>query len=303
MNTIAVGVILCVLSQVLFSSLFLLSYHLQPLSGTVIFAFRIVMMALSLWGIFSIYTAKQKHQQIWQRLSEFSFSKWLILLLGSAILGSQLWLFMWAPINNEGLNVAMGYFLFPLVMVFAGKMIWHEKLTPLQLIALILVMIGVIYEYYRVQTFSWITLWVALLYPPYYLSRRILNVPVLTGLMLDLSLIMPVALIYLYQQFDQWYFILQQQHFWYLLPTLGLVSALAMLLNMRSSTLLPMKLFGLLSYIEPTLLFILSITLLNDQVQPTAYITYGFIWAALLALSLNGFMTRSHYSRIIKKRI
>nr|WP_241878459.1 hypothetical protein [Psychrobacter sp. PraFG1]UNK04944.1 hypothetical protein MN210_12675 [Psychrobacter sp. PraFG1] len=37
---------------------------------------------------------------------------------------SQLWLFMWAPVNDQGVQVAMGYFLFPLMMVVFGFIFW-----------------------------------------------------------------------------------------------------------------------------------------------------------------------------------
>lgn len=291
MNPLILGIILCILSQILFSSLFLFSYAMQPLSGSVIFALRIVVTMCCLWLLLYFNPQKQSIKHFILHTLGNSILRWSTVLIGTCILASQLWLFMWAPINEEGLNVAMGYFLFPLAMVFAGKMLWQEKLTTLQLLALILAICGILNELYRTHAFSWTTLWVVLLYPPYYLSRRILKVPALLGLTFDLTLIAPFALYFLLPQQDVWYTISHQPQYWLLLPLLGIVSALSMSFNVRSSTLLPMKLFGLLSYIEPTLLFILSITVLNTAMPSTAYITYGFIWSALCVLAINGFIT------------
>ena len=39
----------------------------------------------------------------------------LLLLVSSALLGVQLWLFMWAPLHGKALPVSLGYFLLPLV--------------------------------------------------------------------------------------------------------------------------------------------------------------------------------------------
>lgn len=290
MNPVILGIILCVLSQILFSSLYLFSYAMQPLTGTTIFSLRIVVTMLSLWLLIYLNPKRQNIKVFLFNTLGKSFFRWLTLLLGTCILASQLWLFMWAPINGEGLNVAMGYFLFPLAMVFAGKLIWKEQLTKLQLLALILAICGILNEFYRTQAFSWTTLWVVLLYPPYYLSRRIMNIPASLGLTLDLTLIAPFTLLYLLPQENVWQLISQESRYWLLLPLLGAVSALSMSFNIRSSTLLPMKLFGLLSYIEPSLLFVLSITVLNTHMPSEAYVTYGFIWSALCILAINGFI-------------
>ena len=49
--------------------------------------------------------------------------RWMLFLLGTLDAGSQFWLFMWAPVNGEGVNIAMGYFLFPLVMALLGRIL------------------------------------------------------------------------------------------------------------------------------------------------------------------------------------
>ncbi|MFC0322620.1 EamA family transporter RarD [Gallibacterium melopsittaci] len=291
MNPIILGIILCILSQILFSSLYLFSYSMQPLTGTTIFALRIIVTMLSLWLLSYLNPRKESIRTFVVNTLGRSIHRWIIVLLGTGILGSQLWLFMWAPINGEGLNVAMGYFLFPLVMVFSGKLIWKEKLSTLQFLALILAISGILHELYRTHAFSWTTLWVVLLYPPYYLSRRIMNIPTLPGLTLDFTLIAPFALLYLLPQQDVWQLIGNESRYWILLPLLGAVSALSMSFNIRSSTILPMKLFGLLSYIEPALLFVISVTILGIDMPAAAYITYGFIWSALGVLAINSFIT------------
>ncbi len=49
MNPLIIGIILCIFSQILFSSLFLFSYAMQPLSGVSIFALRIIVTFFGFW--------------------------------------------------------------------------------------------------------------------------------------------------------------------------------------------------------------------------------------------------------------
>ena len=43
--------------------------------------------------------------------------------------------------------------------------------------------------------------------------------------------------------------------YWYLLPALGLVSAIGLSANLKSNQQIPVSVFAVLSYLEPTLLF------------------------------------------------
>jgi len=128
------------------------------------------------------------------------------------------------------------------------------------------------------------------MYPVYYLGRRKMNVPALQGLTLDLTLILPFAAAYLLWRHESLAVVWQEPRYWLLLPLLGLFSALAMSANLKSGQLLPVSLFGMLSYAEPALLFLAAVFVLHTPVADSAYITYGLIWAGLLLLCLNGWL-------------
>ncbi|MGV8469012.1 EamA family transporter RarD, partial [Pseudomonas aeruginosa] len=63
---------------------------------------------------------------------------------------------------------------------------------------------------------------------------------------------------------------------------LGLISALAFGAMMASSRLLPMGLFGILSYVEPVLLFLVAVLFLGEAFRPEQLWTYAPIWLAVL---------------------
>jgi len=70
----------------------------------------------------------------------------------------------------------------------------------------------------------------------------------------------------------------------WLLPGLGLFSALAFGAMMAASRLLPLGLFGILSYVEPVLLFAASVLFLGETFDPAQLRTYLPIWLAVLLI-------------------
>ena len=99
-----------------------------------------------------------------------------ILLLGmvttSALIGVQVWLFMWAPINGRGLAVSLGYFLLPLTLMIFGRWVYGDQLSLFQKLATFCACLGVLNQVIQVGAFSWETLLVCLGYPFYFMLRR-----------------------------------------------------------------------------------------------------------------------------------
>lgn len=279
--------------------MFVFGIFMLPLTGTQIASWRLLMMLFSLVLLISV--TKQ-----WQHIIEYlktlkTFKEWLIFVLPAPILGGQVWLFMWAPVNGYGLDATLGYFLLPLVMIVLGRFFYHEHMSVLQYAAAIIAAMGVGYDILQYGKISWITLVVCLGYPPYYLLRRKLAVPPITGLLFDLTLLTPVVLSVLYVS-GGFSVAAHDMKFWYLLPLLGALSAVAMSLMMIASSKLPISLFGALSYIEPMMFFALSITLLSQSLDEGGSIfMYSMIVFALLVMiidSASGYMARRRSDRL-----
>ena len=110
------GVVLSVLASITFGVLYFYTEFLKPLNSEETFAWRMLatipFVTLLMWWmgdlkLISDIKKKKKKQPI--------LILWLI--LSSILCTSQLWLFLWGPINGRGLQVSLGYFLLPLVMV------------------------------------------------------------------------------------------------------------------------------------------------------------------------------------------
>lgn len=185
MSKMAKGIIAAVVSNILFGSLFMFGPWMRPMSGTDVFAWRIVGTFACALSIMLLTSAKHDAARF---LSEIggNVRRWALVLLPAPIMIGQIWLYMWAPVNGKGVDVSMGYFLFPLAMMLGGVMVFRERLDRLQLIAVLLASAAVALEIWNSGTFSWVTIAVFATFPIYYIMRRWQGVPPLLGLLLDL---------------------------------------------------------------------------------------------------------------------
>lgn len=253
---------------------------LTPLDGVQVFAQRV------LWSVplilLLVLAARQTHllRETFVRLRHEP----LLLAacpLAAALIGVQWFLFLWAPLVGRMLEVSMGYFLLPLALVLSGRVFYGERLRPLQRLAVACAVLGVLHELWRTQAFSWLTLATALGYPPYMMLRRWMRLDALSGFVLEMLILAPLAigLIVMYGPADAFG---ERPVLWLLVPVMALIGTLAFAAYMASSRLLPMGLFGILSYLEPVLLFIVALLLLGEHFDTGQWLTYLPIWLAVL---------------------
>ncbi|MGO3896263.1 MAG: EamA family transporter RarD [Psychrobacter sp.] len=286
-RTLMLGVSFAILSNILFGVLYAYSSFLTPLSGTQVFIWRMLSMWAVLVGYLSISGRLGMHIDKLRALR--SVKQWAWLLLPTPIFLSQLWLFMWAPVNGQGVQTAMGYFLFPLMMVVFGCLLFGEKLSRLQWLAVAFAAVGVFSEIIRTQSVSWETLWVCGTYPIYYIVRRLQGIDAITGMLVDLTLFAPFTLGYLYFFAPSNLAMVAGSGFLIMmLVGLGVLSILAMKTNIDASQMLPVNVYGMMSYIEPALLFILAVTVLGNPFESAMIYSYGLIWLGIACLIAHG---------------
>lgn len=281
------GILSSVMASCLFAVMYFYTSLLTPLDGEEIFGWR-TLLTLPCLTLFMLVSKD------WKRVGELlaRVKHTPLLLLGmvgtSWLMGVQLWLFLWAPLHGRSLEVSMGYFLLPLAMVLTGRLVYGERLSRLQKVAVACAALGVGHELYQHGSFARETLVVTIGYPIYFVLRKRCRTDHLGGLWCDMCLLLPWAL----------YFVIQgplspadlQAHpgLYALIPILGAISASALIAYVLASRLLPFSLFGLLSYVEPVLLVGVAL-LLGETIGPDQWLTYLPIWAAVLVLVIEGF--------------
>ncbi|GAA3993608.1 EamA family transporter RarD [Comamonas faecalis] len=280
------GLAASLIASVLFGAMYYLAPLLAPLDGEQIFGWRVIATLPFTTALLLGMGQWQRVRLLAQRVRRTPLLA-LGLLASAAMLGVQLWLFLWAPLHGRALPVSLGYFLLPLVMVLAGRLLYRERLTRLQTLATLLAAAGVAHELLRAGNMSWETWLVALGYTVYFVTRRQLASDHLGGHWLDMLLLVPPALWYVLRTPSSLPLVLEQPHLWAMVPVLGVISAVALALYMAASRLLPLGLFGLLSYVEPVLLALAALAL-GESISPAQWPTYGPIFVAVGVLVIDG---------------
>ncbi|CAM5780052.1 EamA family transporter RarD [Castellaniella caeni] len=281
------GIALSVASSILFATMYFYATLMQPFDGDLVFAWR-VLMGLPMMAL--VVHRMRGWPQLRATAHQFRHGRFLLLMLVcSGLMGIQLWLFVWAPLHGYALDVSTGYFLLPLMMVLAGRLVYGERLSRWQAWAVAFALLGVAHETWRVGSVSWATALVALGYPPYFMLRRRLQVDALSGLWFDMLFLLPVAVFVLQSQATAVGHIFAAHPRMFLqVPLLGLLSAVSLSMYLAASRIIPLSLFGLLGYVEPVLLFWVAFLLMGEPVSPAQWLTYGPIWLAIVLVAIEG---------------
>lgn len=297
------GIVLSVLASITFGVLYFYTQLLGAFDSQQTFGWRIL-ATLPFLTLFMYYTGELHNIAVVYRRLCAKPILILALILTSALSSLQLWLFLWGPIHGRGLQVSLGYFLLPMVLVMFGCIFFKEKLSKFQLLSVLLAALGVGSALWRQGSIAWETVVVALGYALYFLLRKKLRTDHLGGFWWDLLLCLPVALYLINTQADAWGFVLFNPLLLLTVLGLGLLSSIGLGSYILASRHLPLILFGLLSYLEPVLLALASM-LLGESISADEWWTYIAIWAAVLVLVIEGawhiYLQRKNAKRLKKQ--
>ncbi|MCE7609888.1 EamA family transporter RarD [Vibrio fluvialis] len=292
------GVTLNVIASALFALMFAYTALLQQLKGEEIYGWRILLTfpLLTLFILLRGYWSQVA--TLFQRLRTERFF-WLSRIVSSFLIGIQLWLFMWAPVNGYGLSVSLGYFIMPITMVVVGRFAFKDRMSRFQQLACLFALVGVINQLAISQTLSWPTLMVCLGYPIYFWLRYKTDTNHIGGLWFDMMLSLPFSLYFIFHSGDVLQALNVNLDLLWLILGLGAISALALAFQSLSAPHLNLTLFGLLVYVEPVLLLLVAL-LLGESIYAGEWPTYIAIWLAVVVLMMEGGLSLRK-SRTVKR--
>ena len=238
-----------------------------------------------LWSVLFLLIITLASKQLTKVITVFKQPKLLLmLLLSTALLGTNWGIFIWAVNNNHMLDTSLGYYINPLINVLLGYFFLQERLRRRQGIAVGLAFSGVMIQLIAFGSIPAIALLLACSFALYGLIHKKMHVESLPGLMIEALLLLPVALAY-----------------WYLMPSsessnllnnttainslligLGIVTTLPLLCFTAAAKRLQYSTIGFIQYIGPSLMFILAVVFFDETMELKDIITFGFIWAGLI---------------------
>lgn len=276
------GVTVSIASSLVFSVVFIYSAYLD-FPANVLFGWRVT-FTVAMMAAFLTLTRRWPVMRVLARRIRERPIRSVALLATAALLGTQVWLFTWAPAAGRGLPVALGYFILPIALALVGRVVFRERLGPWRTAAVIIAALAVVYQFWQVGGVAWETAVVAIGYPVYFMVRRLAGIGGSSGLTAEMMLVMPLALILLVGD-DPTLSTLTHPESVLALAGFGTLASIGLLLYIAASQFLPLSLFGLLSYLEPILLALAAALVLGEALSVTELATYLAIGLALLLLA------------------
>jgi chloramphenicol-sensitive protein RarD len=208
--------------------------------------------------------------------------------LGSGIMVGTNWLiFIWAVNIGRVLETSLGYFMTPLVNVLLGALVLRERLSPAQLVSILIASSGVLVLTFGYGHFPWIAICLCLSFGLYGLLRKQSGTAAMTGLFLETTFLVPVAFAYLallaargVETFDLSHLTLSV-----LLVSTGVVTALPLVWFGYAARHLRLVTIGFLQYLSPSISFFLGVFLYHETFTLVHLITFSLIWIALALVS------------------
>ena len=206
------------------------------------------------------------------------------LLFLSGLLVSINWgTWLYAVSVNRLLDSSLGYYIYPIISVFLGRIFLKEKLNKNQFIAVTLVVISLIYFLLKLGELPWIGLTVAITFSIYGLIRKKIRVSSDIGLLIETLLISPIAIVlfvYLVNMnmniFSTAEPILSFYLFWS-----GFMTLVPLFLYTLGFKIIGIGPASMILFLTPTSQFLLGITYFGEILTLEKFLGFLIIWVAV----------------------
>ena len=223
----------------------------------------------------------------------------LLFLMATALLLSINWLtFIWAIQAQRIADASLGYFINPLVNVLLGGLFLRERLRPYQWLAVGVALLGVGVELWVQRSVPWLGLTLAFSFGFYGLLRKQVSVPAAIGLWVETTLMLPIALLFLF-----WLVSSEGMRPAMQVAQLamgGVISVVPLVFFAAAALRLPLATLGFVQYLAPSCALMLAIFLYNEAVPEIRWMTFGFIWSALAIFSAENLLHLRKQRRLLR---
>lgn len=217
--------------------------------------------------------------------------------LTAALITVNWGIYVWAISVDRALDTALGYFINPLFSIFLAAVLLKERLRPLQLAAIALVVAAVAILTFDAGGLPWVALALTVSWGFYAFFRKTLPVGANQGFFLEVLLLSPPALIFiLYSEASgTGHLINGSMSETLLLIGSGLITAGPLMIYANGAKLLRLSTIGIMQYIAPTMIFLIAVFVFHEPLSMVKLVAFVLIWIALAIYSWS--MLRSYRGR------
>lgn len=243
-----------------------------------------------LWSLPLCFVIMAFRRQIGEYLAALKDWRVLRLLLASSVLIALNWLvYIYAVFTDHVLAASLGYYLNPLINVLLGMIVLGERLSRLQLVAVIIAAVGVAILLAGALDTLWISLTLALTFATYGLIRKVVAVGSLPGLAIETTLLLPLSLAaagYYLWIGDGRGFGSDSATSW-LLAAAGVITAVPLLLFATAARRMSYAALGFVQYLAPSIVFLLGLFVFHEPLKPAQLFCFLLIWTSIAVFSFD----------------
>jgi chloramphenicol-sensitive protein RarD len=270
--------------------LFPLVFHqLEEVQATEILVHR-VLWSLVVVGLILVW----RRDRAWFRTVRGKKGALPRLVAASVLIATNWLVYIWAVTNDEVVQAALGYYVNPLITVALGVVVLDERLRRLQVVALAFGAASVAVLTWSYGNVPWVALVLACSFAGYGYLKKAADVEAVPSLAIETAVLAPAAAVWLValEAGGDAAFLQGSGGRDLLLVSLGIVTAVPLLLFGTAATRIPLSLLGLLQYLTPTLQLLCGVVVLGEPLPPERLAGFVLVWIALAFLTWDGIGAR-----------
>jgi chloramphenicol-sensitive protein RarD len=225
---------------------------------------------------------------------------WLLLVAASALICVNWGVYVYAVSNSHVVDAALGYFINPLVSVLFGVVIFGERLSRAQVVAVLIAASAVVVMSVTAGTVPVIGLVLAFSFALYGAVKKV--VPVEPGVSVGLEAVIAapfaIGVIAVLAVAGGGAAVDYGTGQLVLMVLTGPITAIPLLCFAAAAQRLPLVTLGLLQYLTPSMQMILGVVVAHEPMPTARWIGFGLIWTALAVFSADT-MVRNYRSRAV----
>lgn len=229
----------------------------------------------------------------------------------AAIMISTNWfLFIFSIQTGHAVEASLGYYIFPLVAVLMGMLVYRERLSRVKWLAIALAAVAVMVLTYGLGVAPWVSLGLAFTFGLYGVVKKGLDAGPIASVTAEVVFLAPLAAVWLYGVHQLgWTGIVGRNlgifghdlKISLLLAFSGVLTGTPLVLFAKASRSLPLGTVGVLQYINPSLQFGVAAIAFGEVVTQWHWIAFPLIWTALALYSAETFRQDRASRRLARK--
>lgn len=261
--------------------------HVPPLE---VLAHRTI-WSLAFFGMVLLF--QRRLQEVWRLLRR---PAGLAAVAAAAAMISFNWfLFIWSVQVGRAVEASLGYYIFPLVSVLMGVVVYRETLRPAQGVAVAMAALAVGILTWGLGAAPWLSLALAFSFGFYGVIKKYVSAGPVVSVTGEVCVLLPLALVWLYGVHAQgWTGLVGRNLATFghslqdsvLLMVSGPLTATPLILFSFASRRVTMATVGLVQYLNPTLQFLVATLVFAEPFTEWHAIAFPLIWLALAIYSV-----------------